>query len=69
MPDVVDAAKDADILVFVIPHQFIGRLCDTLKDSVKKDAIGISLIKVGESGIDLYSLPRSGSRGLIRNPH
>ncbi|RXM95881.1 Glycerol-3-phosphate dehydrogenase [NAD(+)], cytoplasmic [Acipenser ruthenus] len=58
VPDVVDAAKDADILVFVIPHQFIGRLCDTLKDSVKKDAIGISLIKgvdEGPEGLKLIS--------------
>uniref|UniRef100_A0A4W5NNR8 Glycerol-3-phosphate dehydrogenase [NAD(+)] n=1 Tax=Hucho hucho TaxID=62062 RepID=A0A4W5NNR8_9TELE len=26
VPELVDAAKEADILVFVIPHQFIGRV-------------------------------------------
>lgn len=46
VPDLVDAASDADILVFVIPHQFIGKVCDTMKDKIKSDAVGISLIKV-----------------------
>ncbi|XP_041097643.1 glycerol-3-phosphate dehydrogenase [NAD(+)], cytoplasmic [Polyodon spathula] len=58
VPDVLEAAKDADILIFVIPHQFIGKLCDTLKDKVKKDAIGISLIKgvdEGPEGLKLIS--------------
>lgn len=46
MPDLVDASSDADILVFVIPHQFIGKVCDTMKGKIKSDAVGISLIKV-----------------------
>ncbi len=46
MPDVVEAAKDADILVFVVPHQFINRLCDQLAGKIKANAIGLSLIKV-----------------------
>lgn len=46
VPDLVEASRDADILVFVIPHQFIGRVCDTMKDKIKSDALGISLIKV-----------------------
>lgn len=46
VPDLVEASKDADILVFVIPHQFIGKVCDTMSGKIKKDAIGISLIKV-----------------------
>ena len=44
--DLVEASRDADILVFVIPHQFIGRVCDTIKGKIKSDALGISLIKV-----------------------
>lgn len=31
VPDVVQAAADADILIFVVPHQFIGKICDQLK--------------------------------------
>jgi glycerol-3-phosphate dehydrogenase len=40
------AAKDADILVFVVPHQFITRLCDQLSGNIKSTAIGLTLIKV-----------------------
>jgi glycerol-3-phosphate dehydrogenase (NAD+) len=47
-PDVVETAQDADILIFVLPHQFIRRVCSSLKDHVKPGAYGISLIK----GID-----------------
>lgn len=49
VPDLVEASKDADILIFVIPHQFIGNACDTMSGKIKKDAIGISLIKVQTS--------------------
>ena len=49
VPDLAEAAKDADILIFVVPHQFILRVCDTIKDHIKKDAVGMSLIKVVSS--------------------
>ena len=29
-PDIVDAASDADVLIFVLPHQFIKRACQPL---------------------------------------
>ncbi|XP_072840975.2 glycerol-3-phosphate dehydrogenase 1-like protein [Pogona vitticeps] len=45
IPNVRDAANGADILIFVIPHQFIPKICDDLKGHVKTGAIGISLIK------------------------
>lgn len=54
VPDLVEASKDADILVFVIPHQFIGKVCDTMSGNIKKEAIGISLIKVGKCLFVLY---------------
>ncbi|XP_066591681.1 glycerol-3-phosphate dehydrogenase [NAD(+)], cytoplasmic-like [Prorops nasuta] len=50
VPDVVEAAKDADILVFVIPHQFIRTLCATLLGKIKPTAVGLSLIKGFDSG-------------------
>ncbi|KAL1021435.1 hypothetical protein UPYG_G00013230 [Umbra pygmaea] len=52
VPDLVDAAKEADILVFVIPHQFISRVCDTIKGKIKSDVLGISLIKGVDEGPD-----------------
>uniref|UniRef100_A0A2I3G645 Glycerol-3-phosphate dehydrogenase [NAD(+)] n=1 Tax=Nomascus leucogenys TaxID=61853 RepID=A0A2I3G645_NOMLE len=58
VPDVVQAAADADILIFVVPHQFIGKICDQLKGHLKANATGISLIKgvdKGPSGLKLIS--------------
>ncbi|XP_012681963.2 glycerol-3-phosphate dehydrogenase 1a [Clupea harengus] len=52
VPDLAEAANGADILVFVIPHQFIGRVCDTIKGKIKKDALGLSLIKGVDEGPD-----------------
>ncbi|XP_074652039.1 glycerol-3-phosphate dehydrogenase [NAD(+)], cytoplasmic-like isoform X2 [Tubulanus polymorphus] len=48
IPDVTDACKDADILVFVLPHQFIRGICQAMKGHIKPNAIGISLIKGNE---------------------
>lgn len=45
-PDLLKACAGADILLFVVPHQFIGQVCDQLKGHVKKEAVGMSLIKV-----------------------
>lgn len=54
--DVVEAAKDADILVFVLPHQFMDGICQKLAGHVKPTAIGISLIKVAESFVFLLQI-------------
>ncbi|XP_028663818.1 glycerol-3-phosphate dehydrogenase 1-like protein [Erpetoichthys calabaricus] len=52
VPDIIEASTGADILVFVLPHQFIGKLCDQMKSKVKPGAIGISLIKGVDEGPD-----------------
>ena len=53
VPDLVETATGADILIFVLPHQFIRRVCTQLKDHIKPGAYGISLIKVrGETPND-----------------
>eukprot|EP00794_Sanderia_malayensis_P003846 gene3846-4382_t len=49
VPDAKDAAIDADILIFVVPHQFVTAVCAQMKAAVKKDAMAISLIKVYSS--------------------
>ena len=46
IPDVIEASKDADILVFVVPHQFMQGICTKLQGHVKATAIGVSLMKV-----------------------
>ncbi|XP_006636319.1 glycerol-3-phosphate dehydrogenase [NAD(+)], cytoplasmic-like [Lepisosteus oculatus] len=58
VPDVIEAVAGADILVYVVPHQFIGKLCDQTKAQIKPGAIGISLIKgidEGPEGLKLIS--------------
>lgn len=49
VPDLLEAVKDADILIFCVPHQFLGRMLSSIKNQgVKDTAIAVSLIK----GID-----------------
>ncbi|KAJ6665471.1 hypothetical protein lerEdw1_003312 [Lerista edwardsae] len=50
VPDIVASANDADILVFVIPHQFIPKACEQLSGHIKSGAFGISLIKGVDEG-------------------
>ncbi|XP_014878945.1 glycerol-3-phosphate dehydrogenase 1-like protein [Poecilia latipinna] len=52
VPNITEAMKGASILVFVIPHQFISKLCDEMKPHVTEGAIGISLIKGIDEGPD-----------------
>ena len=44
--DLTEAVNGADILVFVIPHQYVKETCEQLKDKVKKSAFALTLIKV-----------------------
>uniref|UniRef100_A0A674NLU7 Glycerol-3-phosphate dehydrogenase [NAD(+)] n=1 Tax=Takifugu rubripes TaxID=31033 RepID=A0A674NLU7_TAKRU len=67
IPDLAESVKGADILIFVVPHQFILRVCDTIKDHIKKDAVGMSLIKgvdVGPEGLKLISEVIQGKLGI-----
>lgn len=58
-PDLAHAADGADILVFVVPHQFLKRLCTQIKPHLKPSAYGLSLMKglaaSGEHGIQLLT--------------
>ncbi|XP_040531605.2 glycerol-3-phosphate dehydrogenase 1-like protein isoform X3 [Gallus gallus] len=58
VPDVAEAVRGTDILVFVLPHQFIGRVCEQMAGHIKPGAFGISLIKgvdEGPEGLKLIS--------------
>ncbi|CAG01346.1 unnamed protein product, partial [Tetraodon nigroviridis] len=58
LPDLVEAVRGTELIVFVVPHQFIGGLCEQMKGHVKEGAIGISLVKgldEGPDGIRLIS--------------
>ena len=56
VPDIADAALDADILIFVLPHQFISKACGPLKGKLKPGATGLSLIKVKSSQLHLQGV-------------
>ncbi|CAL0323250.1 unnamed protein product [Lupinus luteus] len=45
VPDLENAVKDADMLVFVSPHQFMEGICKLVAGKIKASAEGISLIK------------------------
>lgn len=45
VPDIVAAAGQADILIFVLPHQFIKRACAPLEGKLRPGAQGLSLVK------------------------
>ncbi len=45
-PDLQSCVENVDILLFVIPHQFLVKTCQTIKPFIKKDCYGCSLIKV-----------------------
>lgn len=57
-PSVEDAVKDSSILIFNLPHQFIGRISAQMRGHILPFARGISCIKgvdVSDDGISLFS--------------
>merc|ERR1719359_771590 len=59
VPDVKEAVSGATVLVWVLPHQFIPKTAEGVKDVVHPDAVSISLVKGGvdikEDGLKLCS--------------
>jgi glycerol-3-phosphate dehydrogenase (NAD+) len=48
--DLAEACRDATLLVFVLPHQFLPRLLPTIREAAHPSCRGVSLIKgIGES--------------------
>lgn len=57
-PNIVEVAKDADLLVFNLPHQFLPRICKQLKGHLKPHCRAISCLKgleVNADGVKLLS--------------
>ncbi|CAN3357073.1 glycerol-3-phosphate dehydrogenase [NAD(+)] 2 [Diutina catenulata] len=66
-PDIVETAKDADLLVFNIPHQFLPRVCKQLVGHVKPTTRGISCLKgleVTPEGCNLLSTSITNTLGV-----
>jgi glycerol-3-phosphate dehydrogenase (NAD+) len=51
----LSTCKDADILVFVVPHTLVAPICKPLKGLIKSNAIGVSLIKVSSKNKKIIS--------------
>jgi glycerol-3-phosphate dehydrogenase len=45
-PDLIKSVQNADILIFVLPHQFVKQTCEELKTHIKSNAFALTLIKV-----------------------
>lgn len=57
-PSLQDAVQNSSILIFNLPHQFIGNVCKQLKGHILPFARGISCIKgvnVTDDGVSLFS--------------
>ncbi|KAK7403168.1 glycerol-3-phosphate dehydrogenase [Neonectria punicea] len=57
-PDIRDAVRDSTILIFNLPHQFIGNVCKQINGHILPFARGISCIKgvnVTDDGVSLFS--------------
>jgi len=67
IPDLVEATKDSTLLVFVLPHQFLKKTCETIKGHIAPNARAISLIKgleIGDNGPVLMSDVIKGYLGV-----
>ncbi|KAL4228833.1 glycerol-3-phosphate dehydrogenase [Mactra antiquata] len=51
-PDLIASCKSADILIFVMPHQFVRGTCKTMQEHIKDSALAVSLIKGFDKGPD-----------------
>lgn len=46
VPDLFKACVGSDILLFVIPQQFVANICKQLRYRIKKTALAVTMIKV-----------------------
>jgi glycerol-3-phosphate dehydrogenase (NAD+) len=66
-PSLIDAVKDSSILIFNLPHEFIGNVCKQIKGHILPSARGISCIKgvtVTEDKVELISEHIGESLGI-----
>ncbi|KAF9437330.1 glycerol-3-phosphate dehydrogenase [Entomortierella beljakovae] len=65
--DIIETCKDATMLVFVVPHQFIVSICQQLKGKIPSNCKAISLIKgvdVNDQGFRLITDMIQDSLGI-----
>lgn len=47
VPDLAQAVAGAEVLIWVVPHQFVPRMIEPVKANMSPNAVSISLIKGG----------------------
>ncbi len=57
--DLLESVRDADILVFVVPHQFVKGICDKINGHIKPDAHAVTLIKVVRLALFIFLVQMS----------
>lgn len=55
IPDPLEAAKEADVLIWVLPHKFVRGACTPLVGQIKPTAVALSLIKVNDYTYNLFN--------------
>lgn len=58
VPNLVEVAKASDILVIVVPHQFVDSICKQMAGHIPKGALALSCIKgvsVSKDGVSLFA--------------
>ncbi|URE40798.1 NAD-dependent glycerol-3-phosphate dehydrogenase C-terminus [Musa troglodytarum] len=61
-PDLENAVKEANMLIFVTPHQFVAGICKRLVGKIKPNTEAISLIKGMEIAVEKFSEATIGYR-------
>ncbi|RCN40412.1 glycerol-3-phosphate dehydrogenase [NAD(P)+ ] [Ancylostoma caninum] len=61
VPDLIESCEEANILIFVIPHQFVRNVCHQLRGKVASDTQAVSLIK----GLSAPNAEKSGGVKLV----
>lgn len=64
---IVEVAREADLLIFNLPHQFLPRICSQLKGKLKPTCRGISCLKgleVNKDGVKLLSQSITDELGI-----
>jgi glycerol-3-phosphate dehydrogenase (NAD+) len=66
-PSLKQASRDASVIVFVLPHQFVRGVCEEMKGCIAPNAKAISLIKgleIKPEGVTLFSEEISRKLGI-----
>ncbi|KAK6744948.1 hypothetical protein RB195_011579 [Necator americanus] len=72
VPDLIESCEESNVLIFVIPHQFVRNVCNQLRGKIAGDVQAVSLIKgiaaipdPQEEGLSAPNAEKSGGVRLV----